>query len=634
MFSTGQFHKHVPRDRRENVRFRRDLVARAKGDKAFQQDLLRMCQQDIIFFINGFVWQTNPRKLREAGVAPFVTWGFQDEALRAILDSIECHCRYDEDGILRHDGEAHQHDLLIEKSREMGASWLCLIVMVWFLLFHPWKKFLCISRNLEAVDSEDPDSLFWKIDFILRYLPGWMLPPIKRLRKTPYFGNLANGSTITGQASTGKAGVGGRATCMFIDEFSQITEDREVESRTSDTTGCRIFNGTHKGKGTAFYAMSVRAGVRKLRMHWSQHPDKNKGIYKVDPVTRQVEKLDRDYPYLKYKFITDAGPTGGPFPFLRSPWYDEQCRRKPNSREVAMDLDIDPEGSVSQVFDALTIRMLTEDYVRPPVWEGDISYDRDSGRPIALVKVKNGPVKLWLNLKPDGTPPFGKYAAGADISSGAGVTNSVFTILNARTGEKVLEMATPNVLPERLAAICTALCWLFQGEDGEPTYFGWEHHGPGIVFGKKVLELGYRRLYWREGQTVGLMQGKTSLVPGWYPSVDNKTLLLHEYRDALYSRHVINHCKEALAETLSYVYNASGAPEHPDEVKSDDPSGARMNHGDRVIADALAWMGAKKLGCVKAKQEPETQVKVGSLAWRRELAGMAGDDRERPLEGW
>ena len=36
-----------------------------------------------------------------------------------------------------------------------------------------------------------------------------------------------------------------------------------------------------------------------------------------------------------------------------------------------------------------------------------------------------------------------------------------------------------------------------------------------------------------------------------------------------------------------------GRPEHPGEVQTDDPAAGRVNHGDLVIADGLAWMLAK-----------------------------------------
>jgi len=283
----------------------------------------------------------------------------------------------------------------------MGATWLLLLVLLWMFLFHPWKKFLCISRNEKAVEDEDPDSLFWKLDFVLGYLPNWLRPRIKR-RKL-YYGNEDNGSTITGQASTGKAGVGGRATAMLIDEFSQIEEDYEVLHRTSDTTGCRIFNGTHLGLDTAFYELTCRVDMRKLRMHWSQHPDKRRGMYRYDAQTAKVV-TDPTFAYEPdFVFIMDGKE--------RSPWYDEQCVRKGSKRAVAMDLDIDPSGSVSQVFDAVLIQRLKQ-LTCEPYWEGDVRYDRDLGRVIELKRRQGGLLKLWCQLDQDGRPAPFRYGAG------------------------------------------------------------------------------------------------------------------------------------------------------------------------------------------------------------------------------
>src|SRR5260370_34363113 len=136
---------------------------------------------------------------------------------------------------------------------------------------------------------------------------------------------------------------------MGIDEFSQIEEDYEVLHRTSDTTGCRIFNFTHKGLGTAAYELTQRVDMRKLNLHWSQHPHKKKGLYRYDTEAKHVVSLDAGFQHdPDYSFITDGSPTGGPCPGLRSPWYDKECRRKGSARAVAMDLDIDPRGSVSQ----------------------------------------------------------------------------------------------------------------------------------------------------------------------------------------------------------------------------------------------------------------------------------------------
>lgn len=611
MLSPGTFHKHVPKGVKDNLRFRIWLLKRCRGDRAVQKAMLAACAQDIVFWINAFVWQYNPNAWGEQlELGPFITWDFQEDACREILAAIL---------------KGSRTDLVIEKSREMGASWLCLLVMLWLFLFHPWKKFLLISRSAEAVDKpDDTDCLFWKIDFVLDHLPRWMAevgPSVRSgrlpghlVRRRMGLRNLSNNSVITGQATTGKAGVGGRATAMFIDEFSQIDEGREVLHRTADTTGCRIFNFTHVGLDTAAYEMSQRPDVKKLVLHWSMHPEKRKGLYRYNEDTARVEVQDKSYRFPPdYQFVMDGTP-GGPFQGFRSPWYDAEEKRRQSKRAMAMDLDIDPRGATAQFFDALLIKSLVQTYACEPYWQGDLAYDRDTGKPIELVPVKDGPLKLWCHLNAHNKPPRAPYGAGADLSTGSGATPSCLSFVNCSTGEKVLEYANPFIDPIGLAPLAVALCWLFCDESGEGAYFAWEMHGPGIKFGQTVIELGYRNVYFRTNEQALL--GTPSDIPGWVPHPTNKRVLLEDYRMALSTRRMINRSARALDETLSFIFDGQGKIKHGAEESEGDPTGARENHGDRVIADALAWKMSKgRLGnlIIRAAEGP----KVNSILWRR-----------------
>lgn len=604
MLSPGNWHTKVPRGLRQNLLFRRNVLR--KGKEPANQRLFRQaCKEDCLFWVNAFVVQFNPRKKGEKAmkVGPFITWPFQEEAVNSqdparpgMLWCIE-----------------HDEDLLIEKSREMGASWLMVLVHLWLYLYHDWQKFLFISRSEKAVEDEDPDSLFWKIDFVLDYLPDWSIPGGRAAlkRRKLFFGN-ANGSSITGEASTGKAGVGGRATSMPIDEFSQIKEDYEVLHRTSDTTGCRIFNGTHRGLDTAFYELSRRVDMKKLVMHWSQHPDKNRGLYRA--VEGKVVVLDKSYAFPPdYHFVMDGSPTGGPYPGLRSPWYDKECRRKGDKRAVAMDLDIDPSGSVSQFFDPIAVRVLQETYCTEPRWHGDLLYDPDAGRPLQLTAAPGGPLELWCPLDAQGKPPAGRYAIGSDISTGNGATPSCLSVVNRDTGEKAGQYQNAWIAAESFAALSVALCWLFADEEGNGAAFCWEHHGPGINYGNKVIELGYRNVYYRKAE-LGALKQKNSDLPGWIPLPPNKRVTLEEYRAALYARQFLNRSRRALEECLAFKWGDSNNIVHAHEV-NEDPTKARVNHADLAMADALAWKMCKEQRRLTPK--PREEPPLLSLAWRR-----------------
>jgi hypothetical protein len=597
-FSPGCWYKTVPKDPCENLRFRRFVLERARKDRRVRRGLVEACSQDLLFYINTFVWQYNPRKVDSGEVGPFITWPFQDEAFFTILDCIE-----------------KAQDLCVEKSREMGATWMFLIVMDWLFLFHPWKKFLCISRNADAVDCEDPDSLFWKIDFMHDRLPDFLLPGGNRQmiqRNKFYYGNLPNGSSITGQASTGRAGVGGRATCMFVDEFTQIREDREVLHRTSDTTGCRLFNFTHLGTDTAAYEIVSAGSMRKLRLHWSQHPDKVHGLYKYDTKARRVEVLDKAYEYdSKFNFVMDGK--------LRSPWYDEQCRRKASPRAVAMDLDIDPRGSVSQFVDPMVIDELIGSFSCDPYWEGELCYDPDTGRPYQdpLLARKGGPLKLWLTPDGRGALEHTVYGIGIDIAEGTGATPSCLTIMNKR-GDKVGEYVNRHIKPEDFAVLAVAMARVLTDSEGETARLAWEACGPGDRFGKVVTDrCAYRRVYMRTNEQALAYMRSYQDVAGWYPTAANRTQLLGEYRRALYNRNCINRSGWSLEEFKLFRYDARGEAEYGGSA-SDDHSGAGVNHGDVVISDALAWkMVADHVRLVEDVEQPE--IKVGSLSWRRDV---------------
>lgn len=611
MNGVGDFHKLVPRNLDENVKFRSDVMKRAENDLTFRQAIWEMCKADVLFYINGFVYQYNPKKKGRHKAGPFVSWKVQDKAIFMILKSIE-------------DGR----DLVIEKSREMGASWLCLIIIEWLWHFHPFMAINCISRNEALVESEKPDSLFWKIDFIHRYLPVWLMPKGVRRRKL-FFGNDDYQSTISGEASTGKAGVGGRCTLMFIDEFSQINEDFEVLHRTSDTADCRIFNGTHLGLDTAFYELTKRRDMRKLQMHWTDHPDKCEGMYYYDPAEGKVIVVDKKYRFPHdFNFVMDVEPLGGPFPGVRSPWYDLQCSRKGDRRAVAMDLDINPEGTVSQFFNPMLIRNLLP-FCCPAYWEGYLEFDPKKGTPYGFVRERkqnpddraySGLMRLWVSPDPDGGLPLDKYAIGCDPAFGTGATPSCTTVIRTTTGEKILEYADPNIKAHELAGVLVALSRLLRSVDSTALLI-WEQLGPGVQLALYILkDFNYRNVYYRESEIPNSIVRESSNKPGWVPGGDNKRLLLAEYSVALETRRLINRSEEALKECLKFKFTADGkSVVHPNEENTEDPSGARVNHGDRTMADALAWKAAQILGEGTRKPGEEEGPPILSLAWRRQL---------------
>ena len=603
IFASDLLADRVPRDEETNVRWRGELLGRAQESKRLRDAVKLTCQADLLFWVNSFVWQFNPNRRTEE-VGPFSSWPFQD---RAFLK-------------MRHHVETGR-DLVIEKSREMGASWMCLLLFDWYFLFHKYKKFLAISRNADAVDRDDPDSLFWKLDFVHKQMPEWLLPKLDR--KSMVFKNLDLHSSLTGQASTGKAGVGGRATAMFVDEFAQIDEAATVYDRTADTTGCRIFNSTHVGVGTPFHHLCENGSTAKLRLHWSEHPLKSPGLYRYDMEEKKLVLLDQSYQHPPdYPFILDGK--------LRSPWYDATCLTR-SPRAIACDLDIDPKGAASQFFDGNRIRQLAAHWARKPLWQGEVAHDGHGSEP-SLIDSSGGRLSLWVIVDAYGRLPKGRFTLGADVSTGTGATPSCLSILNAHTGEKVGGFAAADYSPDEFAYFSIAVAHLFTSQRGEPGTIAWENAGPGVRYGKCLLDAGFRNIYWHSDASK--LNPKPTRSPGFNPHPKAKRLILEAYRSALYDRQMVNPDALALEECLDYEYTPEGKVEHGGARRSQDPSGGRENHGDRVMADALAWMLAEREGFTSRRRSdpdkppPGDDPPVMSLAWRLKYGKNVHQERE------
>jgi len=612
-------YEQVPKELVENLAFRKYVLEKALNDRLLQVSLVEACRRDILFYVNVFGWTYDPR-LSGSKAIPFVTYPFQDRAFREVQSAID-----------------DAQNFLFQKSRDMGASWINVYSFDHKAQFFKDNKFLALSRTAALVDSEDADSLFWKLRFIHKWLPPWMLnwEDEKQIQYTKMkVMYKKTNSQITGASTTKASGVGGRATAVFIDEFSLFdpVDARLVKSGMHDVSDCCIYNFTpnqEMGKAHPSYELVDQAEKGKMRsilIHWREHPKKAKGLHWIDKRSREVKLLDKSFDFGNYKFDMD-----GVFEW-HSPWFDAERIRRGNDRDVKFQLEVDWEGSGFKFFDEDMLAEYSLQNARPPLWEGELEYD-DDGDPKGFVKVRGGRIKLWADLDSGNRLMRAPYVAGADISLGVGTTNSCFSAARVDTGEKVLELATPHMDPKEFAAICVALCrWL--SSPGNAALFTWEKQGPGNTFGAEVVALGYNAVYFPEDEL--RWSKKKSKTPGCSPTGHAKRTWLLAYQSGLSTRAFLNRSKEALTECFAFVNSPTG-PKHQGTLnKSEDPSGAEDNHGDRVIADALCYkMLVERGGGLPAEQEEKQKAPpVGSMAW---IEQQDAKDRLRSRElysGW
>lgn len=607
----------LPKDMELNRRARMRMLWDGAHDPAAAREIRAQSADDPLFWVNGFGWTFDPRKT-DAPDIPFVTYPFQDEAIMKILDCVFAH-----------------RDVGIEKSRDMGASWVNLAAITWLWQF--WARrvtALVVSRNEDYVDAPgDPKSLFWKIDYLQLHQPRW-LRPRSVVRTSMHFENRDTGSVIDGESTTGEVARGDRRTLILMDEYAafDVAAGYKANTSTQHATDSRIFNSTPRGVGNAFYDLMHNGETEIVRMHWSQHPEKSRGLYRsekgklvlLDSWHGEVEVKEKGTGKRRVVKFPDE------YPFqldgkLRSPWYDRQRARATSEQEIAQELDIDYLGSGYQFFDAAAVQAYIRAWCRDAELVGDLEYDLTTGEPLRFSPNPKGRLSLWQPLGRDGT--YGeerRFVVGVDVSAGTGASNSAAAVYDEATREKWAEFADPNMEPRDFAVFVLALARFFNGATVVP-----DASGPtGKQFLKRFTQDGdhpplYRRLKDRK-----ISQERVDEY-GVYLNPEAKSSLLIEYRDAVGDAKIINRSARAMEESLQFVRSPRGDIEHSAALNSQDPSGARTAHGDIVIADALAnlQLGERELpGQGSAREVPPDSVAGRMAAARRERAALEADE--------
>ena len=641
---SDDFFQHVPDTYHKNIAFRKEIRKRCIVDRGFREAMRLACKNETLFFFSAFCWLYEPRKRffddgsQKPSVIPFIPWPHQ---CPAILDIRE---------------DLGEKDIGIEKSRGEGFSWIGVLLALQDWLFEDMAAIGMVSRNeLMGDNPEDPDSLFWKIDWELKQLPPWMagLAGIdwKRDRNKHSLLNNRNYATIVSQSATGEVGSGGRKRWYLMDELSKfpVGADTNAMVSTNQTTDSRLIGGTPYGaKGEYHHIMQIEdSGMKKLRFHWSDNTSKNRGLYTFDkgvitcvdsvnnpllscynPATNEV--IDRWRRLEKKGFNLSKGP--------RSDWYDLQCDRPSSTpSSIAQELDIDYGGS-AHVFFGDEFQKRARATIKNPRQVGNVTFHPENHK-VEFETYEHGECSLWCPLDHDGNPPDRDYVIGVDISTGSGgayTSNSVLEIIDRINGEQVMELATNTTKPSELAELSVAVAKWFNG-----AYLAWEQNGPGGEYGRRVIELGYGNIYRRVVLWKKSKRGRSKKEPGWRSSKPNKVILMGDIRKGVMSDDFIVRSKALCDESVQYVHDGDKIT-HLKTIGATNPSAVGENHGDRVIAFGVAIVAAKDRPAPKAeekrKHDPDNPP-MGTLAWRekerrKELVSSLEDGMESGLVGW
>ena len=207
---------------------------------------------------------------------------------------------------------------LIEKSRDVGATWTCCALSVWLWLYWPGVSIGWGSRKAMLVDRlSDPSSIFEKMRLIIDHLPPEFRP--RGLARDKHLNHLrlvnpSNGSSIVGEAGD-QIGRGGRTLVYFKDESAHYLHPESIEAALSNNTDCQMDVSSVSGIGTVFQRKReggveydaggtlTKGAANVFVFDWRHHPnktqawyDERRARYERDGLLHiHAQEVDRDY---------------------------------------------------------------------------------------------------------------------------------------------------------------------------------------------------------------------------------------------------------------------------------------------------------------------------------------------------
>lgn len=569
----------------EITRLRKKFLDATGTDSIAQADFRAAFAEDICLWLRLTGWTYAPKEVdptsgREVPSQrpnrPFVLWPCQEMAIREVVNAVN-------------DGR----DVVIRKSRDMGASWLLASVSSWGWLFKGWQSLL-VSRVEDGVDRPgDPDSLMWKVDFLLQSQPSWLLPGVadellrrgSDTRQHMMLRNPVSGATIVGQASTAHVGRGGRRTLILFDEFASMGDAEAAWRSAADASACRIAVSTPLGSGTQYSTLvrmaRTQGDPRLVELLYTDHPFKGS-----HPETR----VDVDGRV--------TGTAGGEY--VWTPWLGEQLKRR-DTVDMAQNVFATEVGSGSNFFTPGVVTSHLNEFAMP----GE-KCELLRGR---FVADPNGRWRVFRH-----GDSVCEYVLFADPSYGTGSANAAICVMDADSREVVAEFADPNVPPHDLAQEMVEVAMTTYRGRRLPM-IGWEVNGPGAAMHHDFLRIGYHAVYRQRIQ--GTTTERLTIRYGWNSSRRAKRTLLGSLSRAISQGSVRIPSEETLREMMNYVILEDGGIESG-SVR-DLSSGARESHGDRVIALAGALMLCEEGSSSMSTESPIPEDSLGAILKHNEV---------------
>lgn len=289
-------YKRALRERQLLLRELRTKPEAARGSKLIYAD-------NPVLFITHWAVTVDPR-LSASGALPkmpFILFKRQIEFIEFLHELVKS-----------------QESGLVEKSRDVGATWLAGAFSVWLWLFVPGSSVGWGSRKADLVDRiGDMDSIFEKLRALILHLPRDFWPRAFDPSKHMSYMRIVNpetGSSITGESGD-DIGRGGRKLIYFKDESAHYEHPEAIEAALGDNTRIQVDMSSVHGFGTVFERKrnagvdwepgqpAAKGRTSVFVFDWRHHPAKDQAWY--DQRRKKYEdegllhifaqEVDRDY---------------------------------------------------------------------------------------------------------------------------------------------------------------------------------------------------------------------------------------------------------------------------------------------------------------------------------------------------
>jgi len=544
-----------PKDPTENLRWRAKILRRARVNLEFREMLRRLFYEDILFAFNTFFYTLDVRQ-RPYHHQPFCTYEYQDREILALQEAIN-------------DGK----DKCLEKSRDMGVTWIVLGTMFWF-----WCQpsggadFLLGSRIEDYVDKKgDPRTHFAKLRYLLNRLPKWLRPKGFSPRNHDTFMKLVNPvteSSFTGESNNPNFSTQGRYLAILYDEFAKWEgSDESAWTAGGDASPCRIAVSTPFGAGGQFYRLVTDGRTQKATLHWSLHPRKARGLSCIWPAPNEHERSDRGLLYQPEEKLT-------------SPWYEKECRRRLPS-EIAQELDIDYLGAGRPVFEGKAWEMLKEWHKRPdePLeFLAPHLYDFSTEK-IGSPSDWEGYIVVYEKRQ-----SLHSYSLGVDVVEGVEGGDYAFIVVLDRSTKNVVAVYWSRLDEIQFASVVFIVSKLYSDDEDSniESWVGIETTGPGLATFDKAVELEVCNLFMAPRYDV--TKGAVSFRKGWRTDTSSRTELVGGVREYLLDKAGKLNSQRLVGELMTFVYSKTGKPIAKSGCRDD----AVMAFGIAIQVDQIA----------------------------------------------